>query len=253
LVVGVSCALPGLWPVTAAAVLSGLGVGLGYTFADVAARTLFQRLGYDEVLARSQGALESGRLLGMSLGAIAMTPLVELFGIRATVLLVAAVMPLFVLLRWGRLRSYEVGAPVAEEHFALLRREPIFAPLSLATLERLTQDLVPIDVDPGQDVITQGDQGDRFYLIDSGEVEVFEDGMRKRAQHVGESFGEIALLRDEPRTATVRATEPTKLLALERDAFIAAVTGHRRSSQAADSVIASRLAPAGGGNIDAPG
>jgi MFS family permease len=253
LVIGVACGLPGLWPVTTAAVLSGLGVGFGYTFVDVAARTLFQRLGDDEVLARSQGALEAGRLLGMSLGAVAMTPLVELFGIRVTVLLVAAVMPAFVILRWSRLRSYEVGAPVAEQHFALLRSEPIFAPLSLATLERLTQDLIAIEVEPGQEVITQGDRGDRFYMIESGEVEVFEDGRRRRAQHAGESFGEIALLRDEPRTATVRTTEPTRLLALDRESFIAAVTGHRRSTQAAESVIEGRLAPAGGGNIQPPG
>jgi MFS family permease len=253
LVIGATCALPGIWPVTAAAVLSGLGLGFGYTFVDVAARTLFQRLGDDEVLARAQGALESGRLLGMAVGAAAMAPLVELFGIRATVLIVAAVMPLFVALRWRRLRSYEIGAPVAEEHFALLRGEAIFAPLSLATLERLTQDLIPVEAEPGQEVITQGDQGDRFYIIESGEVEVFQDGNRRRSQHAGESFGEIALLRDEPRTATVQATEPTQLLALERESFIAAVTGHHRSTQAADSVIAGRLTATGGGNIDPPG
>jgi MFS family permease len=253
LITGITFALPGLWPVTGAAVVAGLGVGFGYTFIDVAGRTLFQRLGDDEVHARIQGALEAGRLLGMSLGAVAVTPLVELFGIRTTVLLIAAVMPLFVALRWQRLRSYEIGAPVAEEHFALLRAEPIFAPLSLATLERLTQDLISVDAEPGQEVITQGDPGDRFYVIESGEVEVFEDGVLRRSENAGESFGEIALLRDEPRTATVRATEPTRLLALERESFIAAVTGHRRSSQTADSVIERRLAPAGGGNIDPPG
>jgi MFS family permease len=253
LLIGITFGLPGFWPVTAAAVVAGLGVGFAYTFVDVAARTLFQRLGDDEIHARIQGALEAGRLLGMALGAAAITPLVALLDIRATVLLVAAVMPVFVALRWKRLRSYEIGAPVDERPFALLRADRIFAPLPLATLERLTQDLVPIEVEPGTEVITQGDPGDRFYLIDSGEVEVFEDGKRRRAQHAGESFGEIALLRNEPRTATVRTTEPTRLLALDRESFIAAVTGHRRSSQAADSVIAGRLAPIGGGTIEPPG
>ena len=177
----------------------------------------------------------------MALGAVAVAALVELFGIREALLAVAAVLPLFVVLRWRRLRAYEVGAPVAERHFMLLRADSIFAPLSLATLERLTHDLIEVAAEPGQEVITQGDFGDRFYLIEAGEVEVLEAGVHRRYQRPGESFGEIALLRGEPRTATVRATEPTRLLALDRDRFIAAVTGHRRSSEAADSVIAERL------------
>jgi CRP-like cAMP-binding protein len=150
-------------------------------------------------------------------------------------------MPLFALLRWNRLRSYEVGAPVSAHQFTLLRGDPIFAPLPLATLERLTHDLIEIDVSAGVEVITQGDVGDRFHLIESGQVEVFEDGRSCRIEGVGESFGEIALLRGEPRTATVRAIEETRLLALERDAFITAVTGHGRSTQMADGVIAERL------------
>ena len=83
-------------------------------------------------------------------------------------LAIAAVLPLFAALRWTRLRSYEVGAPVAERHFALLRADSIFAPLPLATLERLTHDLIEIEAEAGRELITQGDFGDRFYLIDAG-------------------------------------------------------------------------------------
>ena len=140
----------------------------------------------------------------MALGAVAASALVELFGIRGAVLVAAAVLPLFVALRWSRLRAYVVGAPVAERHFALLRADAIFAPLSLATLERLTHDLVELDAPPGQEVITQGDVGDRFYLIEAGEVEVLEDDVHRCYQRAGESFGEIALLRSErgrPRSA----------------------------------------------------
>ena len=92
-------------------------------------------------------------------------------------------------------------------------------------------------------MITQGDPGDRFYLIEAGEVEVFEDGVFRRIEGPGESFGEIALLRDVPRTATVRARARTQLLALERDQFIGAVTGHQRSHQMAHTVVDSRWAP----------
>src|SRR5262249_45393669 len=138
------------------------------------------------------------------------------------------------------LRAYEVGAPVAEEYFSLLRENPIFSPLPVATLERLSRDLVPVDAVSGEEVITQGDQGDSFYLIEDGEVEVFENGNFRRNEGPGEPSGEIALLHDVPRTATVRATAPTRLLRLEREQFISAVTGHRRSRQQAGTVVDSR-------------
>jgi MFS family permease len=241
LITGAMLALPGVSPVVVVVYAAWFGVGIGYTLVEVAANTLLQRLGDDEVLGRVRGSLETVRLAAMALGAIAVTVLVELLGIRAAVLVIASILPLFALLRWGRLRSFEVGAPVEEHHFSLLRADPIFTPLPLATLERLTHDLVELGADAGQDVITQGDVGDRFYLIEAGRVEVFENQVHRRFQAAGESFGEIALLRGEPRTATVRTTEPTRLLALDADHFIDAVAGHGRSSQAADSVIEHRL------------
>jgi MFS family permease len=241
LITGAAIALPGVWPVVVAAYVGWLGIGIGYTFVEVAANTLLQRLGDDEVLARVRGSLETARLTAMALGAIAVTALVELIGVRGAVIGIAAVLPVLVLLRWSRLRAFEIGAPVAERHFALLREDRIFAPLPLATLERLTHDLVEINADRDIEVITQGDIGDRFYLIEDGRVEVFEDGVHRRFQGAGESFGEIALLRGHPRTATVRTAEPTRLLALDREHFITAVTGHLRARQVADGVVEDRL------------
>jgi hypothetical protein len=245
IVAGAGFALPGVWPLAVAAYVGWFVVGVGYTLIEVATNTLVQRLGDDEVLGRVRGALETSRLTAMALGAAAVSILVGLVGVRGTVVAFAAVLPLFAVLRWHRLRSFEVGAPVEEQHFAVLRAEPIFSPLPLATLERLTHDLFELEVDANREVITQGEVGDRFYLIERGSVEVFVDGVHCRTQRAGESFGEIALLRGEPRSATVRSVEPTKLLALDRAHFIGAVTGHNRSSEAADGVIESRLRPAG--------
>ena len=102
-------------------------------------------------------------------------------------------------------------------------------------------------------MIVQGEQGDRFYLIETGQVEVFEGGEFRRHEGPGESFGEIALLHDVPRTATVRTTEPTRLLELEREQFLVAVTGHRRSSQVAQGVVSDRWdGAAGGGEAATP-
>jgi MFS family permease len=242
-IVGLAAAFPGLWPVAFAAYAGWFGVGLGYTVIEVAAKTLLQRLGSDETLCRVVGSLESARLAAQALGSISAAVLVELLGVRGALLALAALLPAFVILFWTRLRAFEVGAPVAEDHYQLLRGNSIFAPLPVATLERISHDLVAVAVPPGEEVITQGDPGDRFYLIEAGEVEVFEDGVFRRIEGPGESFGEIALLRDVPRTATVRAKARTQLLALERSQFIGAVTGHRRSHQMAHTVVDSRWAP----------
>jgi len=239
-VLGIAVALPGAWPVAAAAYAGWLGIGIGYTFIEVAAITLLQRLGSDETLGRAMGALEASRHAAMALGAISAAAIVALIGPRAALLALAALLPTFILLCWSRLRAYEIGAPVAETSFRLLRENSIFAPLPMATLERLSHDLTPVAVRCGEEVITQGERGDSFYLIEDGEVEVLEDGVLRRREGPGESFGEIALIHDVRRTATVRATAPTRLLRLGRDQFITAVTGHRRSGEAAHVVAEAR-------------
>jgi MFS family permease len=242
-IAGLAVAFPAAWPVAFAAYAGWIGVGLGYTVIEVAAKTLLQRLGSDETLSRVVGSLESARLGAQAAGSISASLLVALLGVRGALLVLAAVLPAFVILFWTRLRAFEVGAPVSEEHFELLRGNSIFAPLPVATLERISNDLVPVAAPAGEEVITQGEDGDRFYVIESGQVEVFENGVFRRNEGPGESFGEIALLHDVPRTATVRATAQTRLLALEREQFITAVTGHRRSHQMAHTVVDSRWTP----------
>src|SRR5439155_13485208 len=127
---------------------------------------------------------------------------------------------------------------------ALLREMPIFAPLPAPALERLAGLATAVSVPEGQPVFSQGEPGDRFYAIESGRAEVDVDGAQTRTLGSGDFFGEIALLRDVPRTATVRALEDLRLYALERDDFIAVVTGHAPSLEAAESIVATRV-PAG--------
>jgi MFS family permease len=240
LLLGLATMLPGLAPHAVTAYAGWFGIGVGFVFVEVAAKTLMQRLGSDETLGRVIGALESGRQGGLALGSIGAVLLVELLGVRGALIALGALLPLFVALWWTRLRAYEVGAPVAEGPYRLLRRNSIFSPLPLATLERLSHDLVPLEVPAGEDVIVQGEIGQRFFLIEEGQVEVFENGVFRRNEGPGESFGEIALLHDVPRTATVRTIVDTHLLALDRDQFLLAVTGHRRSHQLARAVVDER-------------
>src|SRR5512132_180443 len=241
LVVGASLVLPGLWVVAVAGYIAWLGMGAGYTFVECAARTLLQRLGSDEALARALAFLETSRFGAMALGSIAVPALIALLGVRGTLIAVGLILPAFAVLRWSALRAVEIGAPVEEDRFRLLREHPIFAPLPIDTLERLSHDLVSVTPPPGEEVVTQGEPGKRFYMIAAGEVEVHIDGAFRRNQAEGECFGEIALLNDVPRTATVTALGGCRLLALERPHFISAGTGHRRSGEAAASVAEDRL------------
>ena len=180
LLMGVAIALPGVWPVVVAAYVGAFMIGFGYTFVEVAARTLLQRLGSDETLARVLGFLETSRLLAMALGSIVAPALVALLGVRGALLAIGAVLPLLALLRWRALRGFEIGHPISERHYTLLRGNPIFAPLPVDTLDSLSRSLVEVEAHAGQEVITQGDRGDRFYLIDDGEVEVLQDGAFRR-------------------------------------------------------------------------
>jgi MFS family permease len=242
ILLGAATMLPGFVPEQWTSYVAWFGIGIGFTFVEVAGKTLMYRLASDETMGRVISALEAGRLLAMALGSLGAILLVEWLHPDGALIVLGALMPIFVVVCWARLRAYEVGAPVDEGPYHLLRDNSIFAPLPIATVERLSHDLVAVELEAGHEVIVQGDHGDRFFLIESGQVEVFENGDFRRNEGPGESFGEIALLHDVPRTATVRTTEPTRLLALEREQFLTAVSGHRRSSQLAGGVVDDRWA-----------
>lgn len=240
-ILAVGLGLPALAPVAVAAYVGFLVFGAGHSFVDVASNTLLQRVGDDESLGRIRGSLESFRLGAMALGSILVPAAVALVGIRGTLAIAALALPVYLILRSARLRELELGAPLEERHYELLRGSPIFAPLPVATLERLCVELVEVRVQASAAVITEGEEGDLFYLIDTGEVEVFRGDTFRRTQGPGEGFGEIALIQATARTATVRATMDCLLLALGREDFLEAVTGHARSEQTAREVAAERL------------
>ena len=149
------------------------------------------------------------------------------------------------LLAWRPLRAIDLDAAPRARELELLRGSSIFSPLPLPTLTQLAGRLEALEVETGTEVIRQGEPGDRFYLVDRGSLEARVDGEVRRRLGAGDFFGEIALLRDTPRTATVVALEDARLLALDRDEFIAAVTGHAPSRDAADAVVTARLAAVG--------
>jgi MFS family permease len=244
LVWGLPLMLLGLEPSVPAALVCFAIIGLGNTLVDVAGVTLVQRTAPDEVRARVFGVLESVFLGTIGIGAIVAPLLTSAFGPRGALVAAGAALSVVVLLFWRPLWAVDAPSRVAESELALLREIPIFAPLPEATLEQLGSNLSPVFLPAGGVVFRQGEAGDRFYVIETGEVSVAPDGRQPVKLGRGAYFGEVALLRALPRTATVTAVTDLGLLALDRDVFIAAVTGHAPSTEAANAVIASHLGSA---------
>jgi MFS family permease len=245
-IAGIVCwALPlamiGLLTSTLLAFLLLALAGLGRIVMDVAGRTLLQRVAPDAMLARVFGVLEGVHMGSLALGSIAAPALVGLAGARGAFVVAGAGLLVVTALGWRRLLRADAQGTIHPRELEMLRRIPLFAPLPPPAIERLAANLVPYSVPAGTAIIRQGDPGDRFYVIVSGSVHVSVDGRVVRHEEAGEWFGEIALLRRVPRTATVEAVTPTELVALERRVFLEAVTGQPLSMAAAEEAIRERL------------
>lgn len=142
------------------------------------------------------------------------------------------------------LRTADDHADVPVVEMSMLVGLPMFAPLPTAGLETVARAAGRIEVAPGTDVIRQGDPGDAFYVVANGEFDVVMSGELIRTARRGNFFGEVALLADVPRTATVTARTAGTLLAIHRTPFLVAVTGHDLShAVATEHVRGLRLDP----------
>jgi MFS family permease len=237
---GVPIALIGLAPSLPLSLVMLALVGAGNTLVDVSAITLLQRATPGELIGRVFGVLESIAIASVVVGAGLTPVLLRLVGDRGAFLVTGAILPIVTLPLWRRLRHLD--APTVEpRRIDLLRGDPIFASLPNDMIEQLASSLEPLSLEAGQVLFRDGDAGDRYYLIDDGNVRIEPPGHAARMLGQGEGFGEISLVRDIPRTATARAETPVSLYALRGDEFVSTVTGHATSAAAADAVIASRM------------
>jgi MFS family permease len=251
LLFGLPLALVPAWRNEGFALLLLAFIGVGNTLADVSGMTLLQRFAPDAVLARVFGVLESVLLLTVGLGAIVAPVLVSALGIRAALVVAGLLLPLLVVPTWPVLRRLDRGAVVPVHRIERLRAISFLALLPEATLEQLARAASEKQMKAGDEIVQQGERGDRFYVIDSGSVDVLVDGLPTTTLNSGDYFGEIALLRDVPRTATVRAREDGLLLTLTHDAFVPAVSGYSPSLVSAEAVVGLRLGPARAGIVRA--
>lgn len=249
-VTGLPLVAIGVWSDLAVAVTAFAILGIGYSFVDVAGLTLIQRAVPDDVLARVFGVLQMLFLASMGIGAAITPALIGWVGVKTTLVAAGLFLPVLVILLGAAVARIDARASAPDpDDLRILASVPIFAPLPGGSLEHIAGRLTPLRVDAGTTIVREGEIGDRFFIVAAGELDVTQDERPLSKLATGDYFGEIALIRDVPRTATVTAKTPVVLYALDREDFLAAVTGHPSSTEAAEQVVSSRLAgvPAAGG------
>ena len=219
-------------------------VGMGNALIDVAGFTLLGRLTDEAVLARMFAGFEAVLTFGIAAGSLMTPVIIDGLGLRASLVAIGLLAPLAVVLARPALRRLDADMRVRDADVELLRVIPMLGNLPVATVEQLAAALEHTAVEPRQPVFRQGEPGDFFYVVRAGRAEVLQDGQLVRELGVGDGFGEIALLRDQPRSATVRAAGDARLEVsrLRRSAFLTAVTGYPAAAVSAQVLVTHRLA-----------
>jgi len=239
---GAPFTLIGLAPTELAAFVLLAVVGLGNAIIDVPLFTLPVRLASDVVLARVFGVFEALVALGVGVGSVLTPVLISLAGLRGALVGTGLLLPLLAVLCWRRLGALDARMSVHDDEIAVLRNAPMLGQLPVASIEYLASQMRRLTIPAGALLFEQGDAGNGFYAVVDGTADITGDGVLVRTVGPGETFGEIALLHDVPRTATIRARDDLTVLELDRDVFLHAVSGHRVSTDAARATVARHLA-----------
>ncbi len=240
---GAPLVLIGAIPGEAAAIVLLGVVGIGNALIDVAGFTLLARLADEAVLARMFAGFEAILTLGAAAGSLVTPLVVDLLGVRLALVVIGLLAPLAVLARRPALRRLDADMTVRDTDIDTMRAIEMLGALPVATIEQLAGALEHAEVEPGHTLFRQGERGEFFYIVRSGSVDVLQDDRIVRTLGDGECFGEIALLHDQPRTATVRAAGATRLHVsrLRRSAYLTAVTGYPAAAAAGDVLVTARL------------
>jgi MFS family permease len=216
-------------------------VGLAGAVFDVTGRTLLQRSAPSDAIAGTFSILEALMDLGLVLGAVLVRVAIAIGGLDTALCAPACIAVVLIAGLWRRLRKIDASATVPQVEIQLLRSIPIFAALPAPSLEGIARELEAQTVPSGTAVIKEGDRGDRYYAVAEGELAVSRQGRLVQTMSRGEGFGEIALIRDVPRQASVTAVTDASLFSLQKDLFVQTVTGHAAATSAARTIIAVHL------------
>ena len=237
-------------PVTVLALVLFAIVGVGTAVFNATGKTLMQRAAPPDAIAGSFSVVEALMDFGLAFGGLLAWAGVELVGPRAALVVPAVAAGVLLVALGRRLREVDASATIPQVEISLLRSIRIFAPLPAPTIELVARELAPVTVRAGTCVIAEGDPGDRYFAVADGELDVSRAGTRLARIGRGAGFGEVALVRDVPRTATVTAATDCLLYGLDGDVFLETVTGNPSAGRSAGEIADGHLR---GQRPDAPG
>lgn len=239
---GVPLVVVGLLTSSYVAVGAFVIVGAANALVDVSGFTLLQRLVPDQVLARVLALCEAVFSFALALGSLAIPLVITALGATGALTVTGCILPLAVAARLAALRAIDADIRVRKHRIALLRQVRMLRLLPVPAIEGLALRLRRSRVAAGTDVFCKGDPGDEFYIVESGRLAVIDDGQEIRELGPGDAFGEIALLRQVPRTATVHALEDAELGSVSGAQFVSAITGFSATSSTAEQLVGGYLA-----------
>jgi len=236
-VAGVGFAVAGYATGVAVALVAIAASGAGRLYYDVAARNLTQRLLPDHLLVAMFGLQESLSMTGLAIGTLAAPVLVTIFGPQAAFIAAGLFLPAVTLASYRMLSRLDAETTIPPDVLTLLLQVPVFAVLTPRIVERTACIAAPEHAAVDTAVVSEGEVGTLFYVISSGRLEVTIAGEHVRYLGPGDWFGELALLRDVPRTATVTALTDAELLTVDRDSFLRSVGAVPSSLEVANAHI----------------
>jgi hypothetical protein len=224
------------WPF----VMFGL-IGVANVFEDAGEYSSVHLVVPARLMGSALGVRKGALLLVTGVGAAVTPLLIDAWGARGTLLATGLLLVVLAVASLPRLRAIDGRTAAPGPDLALLRRVSFFRPLPLAVVEHLARELQTVSFEPGDVILREGETGDLFYLVVAGQARASKDSVQLSEMGAGDSFGEIALLRQIPRTATVTAVSRVETRTLARAEFLAAVSGSPESVDSAEKVVSTRL------------
>ena len=240
---GMPLAVAAVTPYLAVVLVLFAVVGLGNDLIDLGAFSALPRAVPDHLLTQVFGVFEAALQLGTALGAAAAGVLLGIVDVEGALYLVGSLLPIAAVLTQQRLRTFDARLGHRDNEVDLLRRQPMFAVLPVPVLDTMVSRLATVEFGPGETIMVEGAPGDRYVVIADGVVTIERAGALVTVRRAGEGFGEIALVRDTPRTATARATTTVSARTIDREAFLAALGYDPRARMTAEAVADSRMPP----------